>query len=77
MSQRGVELVIGRLATDEAFRRRLAEDGRVLFQRLAEQGAAELTAAECRALASTPFDVWEQIANAIDPRLQKVSFRTD
>ena len=47
--------MIGRLATDETFRRRLAEDGRALFQRLAEQGAAELTAAECRALASTPF----------------------
>jgi hypothetical protein len=70
VSQRSVERVIGRLVTDEAFRRRFVEDSeRVLRESI--QSGLELTRCELHALRSLDMDVLEPLARAIDPRLQK------
>lgn len=74
MSHRHVEVVIGRLVTDEAFR------GRFISQRadwLAEISASglELSHAELAALESTDPTAWLALADAIDPRLQKASLK--
>jgi hypothetical protein len=75
VSQRIIELLIGRLITDESFRAEflLAPD-RAL--RAFCSGGLELTPTEIAALASTDPAIWERTADAIDPRLQKVSLNT-
>jgi hypothetical protein len=70
MSQRSVERVIGKLVTDEAFRRRFSARPQSTLQETAE-GGLELTACEMQALAALDKRVLEQFAEAIDPRLQK------
>ena len=49
MSHRNVEMIIGRLATDEAFRRRFAADPVGVLEELT-RGGRELTAVEVEAL---------------------------
>ena len=73
MAQRNVEIVIGRLMTDEAFRVTFFDDPAMALARFTESGH-ELTALEVAALRSTDVSVWAQAAEKIDPRLQKVSF---
>lgn len=70
MSQRNVERVIGRLVTDEAFRRRFAEDPQAVLREAAACGL-ELSDVEMRALASLDCEKLEQCADALDPRIQK------
>jgi len=77
MSQKGVEVVIGRLATDEAFRERFAAGPEPVLAELVASGEVELTRAERAALAAGRPDLWNQIADAIDPRLQKLSLPED
>lgn len=70
VSQRNIELLIGRLLTDDAFR--LA-----FVQNLAETLAAfidsghELTAQEIHALMSNSPLLWSEVAAELDPRLRK------
>ena len=71
MSQRNVELVIGRLATDEDFRRRFASDPGAALA-LAASCGLELTAVERQALIDLEVDACERFAACVDPRLQKV-----
>ena len=73
MAQRSVEIVIGRLITDEAFRTAFFHDPVRALARFVESGY-DLTAVEVAALGATDAGVWAQAAEAIDPRLQKVSF---
>lgn len=73
MAQRSVEIIIGRLATDEAFRSAFRGDATTTVTGFAESGY-ELTPVEITALRATPVDVWDHIAAHIDPRLQKISF---
>ena len=73
MAQRNVEVVIGRLITDEAFRMAFFADPALALTRFLESGY-DLTALEIAALRATDADVWAQAAEDIDPRLQKVSF---
>ena len=70
MSQRNVERVIGRLVTDEAFRRRFAQAPRAVLQGLAA-GGVELNPCELQALAAIDSRELARFADAIDPRLQK------
>ena len=70
MSQRTVERVIGKLVTDEAFRRRFAEDSEAALRETLQAGM-ELNACERHALKTLDVEVIERLARAIDPRLQK------
>jgi hypothetical protein len=76
MSQKNVEAVIGRLATDEGFRRRFHEDRAALVEALVAEGV-ELTATERRALLDLDVTACERFAALLDPRLQKVCLRRD
>lgn len=71
MSQRNIELLIGRLLTDEAFR---LEFIRHLTKTLAGfiDSGHELTAHEIRALMASRPTFWNDIAAELDPRLRKV-----
>ena len=74
MGQRSVEILIGRLATDEELRRRFVAEPRETI-RLAQQHGLVLTAAEIDALLASPVALWNVLAAAIDPRLQKASLK--
>jgi hypothetical protein len=76
MSQKCVEVIFGKLATDEELRRRFQADPAETLRQLAERGF-ELTRAECEALAATRSDLFMRLSEAIDPRLQKASLRPD
>jgi hypothetical protein len=74
MRQRSVEILIGRLVTDEDLRRQFTAEPRETI-RLAERGGLVLTAAEIDALLASPVGLWERLAATLDPRLQKASLR--
>jgi hypothetical protein len=74
MSHRSVETIIGRLATDEGFRRRFLEDPPAALDALREQGC-ELSRVERGALAALDQDALTAFADTLDRRLQKVDFR--
>jgi hypothetical protein len=76
VAQRSIEILIGRLITDEAFRSAFRRNAPATLASFIETGH-ELTALEIDALAFTPADVWEEIAGHVDPRLQKASFSRD
>ncbi len=74
MSQKCVELIFGRLATDEELRREFRRDPLGTLGKLAACGI-ELTKAERDALLATNGALFERLAETIDPRLQKASLR--
>ncbi len=74
MSQRNVEMIIGRLVTDEEFRRLFRTDRERTIQEEVERGT-ELTRSEVAALVSTDVSVLDRVAETLDPRLQKASLR--
>jgi hypothetical protein len=74
MSQKYVELIFGRLATDEELRREFRRDALGTLGKLAACGI-ELTKAERDALLATNGALFERLAETIDPRLQKASLR--
>jgi hypothetical protein len=74
MSQRTVELVIGRLLTDEELRLRFNQDPLGTLAEFCERGF-ELTRGEIDALLQTDTQVWVQTAERINPRLQRCSLR--
>ena len=76
MSQRLIELLIGRLITDERFRAEFLDDPENTLQGLCERGL-ELSRTEMAALINTDPALWSRTADAIDPRLQKVSFQKE
>jgi hypothetical protein len=75
MSHKSVEVAIGRLATDEEFRRRFGESRETALDELIANGLP-LTPVERRALADLDLSACERFAACLDPRLQKVSLRT-
>ncbi len=70
MSQGNVERIVGRLVTDERFRRRFWQERAATLHELIEAGC-ELNPCEQRALASISQESVERFAAAIDPRIQK------
>jgi len=70
VSQRGVERIIGKLATDEAFRRQFAEHPESTLRAVVSCGL-ELTPCEIQALAKIDARAVERFAYGLDPRLQK------
>jgi hypothetical protein len=73
--QRHIELLIGRLVTDEDFRRAFQIDPHKTLNEAAQWGLA-LTATEVSALVATDQTLWDRIAVELDSRLQKASLRT-
>lgn len=74
MSHRSVEQVIGRLATDEEFRRRFQENREAAVAELAAAGF-QLTPVEQRALLDFDFAACRKFAQCLDPRIQKASVK--
>ena len=70
MSQWGVQLVIGRLITDEDFRRGFNERGGDYLAGLRERGV-DLNEAEIAALLEADPRLWSRMATRIDRRLRK------
>ena len=72
--QRCIEMIIGRLITDEDFRRHFVADPKAA---LAEAGAwgLQFSQSEIAALINTDTELWEKVADQLDPRLQKASLR--
>ena len=76
MSHKCVEAVIGKLATDEGFRRRFLEDAVGALDEVRKLGV-ELTPVEVQALAAMDQDVIRSFASGIDQRLQKVDLTSN
>lgn len=76
VAQRNVEIVIGRLVTDEAFRTAFLEDPAATLMRFVDSGY-DLTPLEIAAVIATHVGVWVEAAEQIDPRLQKISLGFD
>src|SRR5262249_19788617 len=68
MSQWGVQLVIGKLVADDAFRRRFESGVHDTLARLCEQGV-DLSDTEIAAFLETDRLVWATLAGRIDRRL--------
>jgi hypothetical protein len=75
VTQRCIEMVIGRLLTDEDFRGTFVNDPHRALGELLERGT-RLTLAEIAALLATDHALWSRVAEQIDPRLQKVSLNS-
>ena len=76
MSQKSVEILIGRLATDETLRSRYLADPAATLRSLSEAGIV-LNAGEVEALLEMRPEVWVALAAAIHPRLQKIAWSED
>jgi len=74
VTQRCIEVVIGRLVTDEEFRKTFLDDPLRALAELLERGT-HLTHAEMAALIATEPSLWERVAEHVDPRLQKASLK--
>jgi hypothetical protein len=75
VTQRSIEVVIGRLITDEEFRTTFARDPGEAITQLLERGV-HLTCAEIAALLATDAGLWERVADDVDPRLQKANLKS-
>ena len=71
MSQRNVELFVGRLMTDEAFREQFCREPAEVVSQLAREGI-QLTCVEIEALSRISPALAKHFAEALDPRIQKV-----
>ena len=74
MTQRNVELLIGRLLTDEEFRETFMADPQQSLRDLLECGT-HLTALEIEALVAIDPKLWRHAAKQIDARLQKARLK--
>ncbi len=76
MSQKNVQVVVGRLLTDEEFRLRFLEQPLEALTALLDQGF-DLTMGEVEALMRTDPVMWIEAAERIDPRLQRCRLNGD
>ena len=76
MSHRSVETIIGKLATDEGFRRRFLADASTELDALTMRGC-ELTPVERQALRALDLEAIQAFAGLIDRRLVKVDFSAE
>jgi hypothetical protein len=74
VAQRSIEVLIGRLITDEGFRDAFMRDPMAALRTFIDAGH-DLTTVEIAALVATGPDFWERVADQVDPRLQKASFQ--
>jgi hypothetical protein len=76
VAQRIVEMLIGRLITDEQFRSEFLQRPETTLLELCDRGA-DLSRTEIAALMNTDPTLWARTADAIDPRLQKASLKNE
>jgi len=76
MSQKHVELLLGRLLTDEELRGRFAHAPFETLTALAEEGW-DLTRGEIEAFVQTDVTLWSRVAAKLPSRIQRCSLRTD
>jgi hypothetical protein len=76
MSQKSVEVLIGRLATDERLRRRFATDPDDVVRLFLSEGHL-LSAVEAKALVLLDAAALDRFARAVDSRLQKAALDVD
>ena len=76
MSLRTVQVIVGRLVTDEEYRLKFLSDPIRALTTLRDQGV-ELTSAEIDALIRTDRTLWSDAAARIDPDLQRSSWLAD
>lgn len=76
LAQRIIEMLIGRLITDEQFRSEFLQDPENTLLALCDRGL-ELSRTEVAALVSTDRTLWARAAETIDPRLQKASLKNE
>ena len=76
LAQRLVEVLIGRLITDEEFRAEFLQDPENMLLALCDRGL-ELSKTEIAALVSTEPTLWARTAEALDPRLQQASLKSE
>ncbi|MET0167655.1 MAG: Os1348 family NHLP clan protein [Vicinamibacterales bacterium] len=74
VAQRIIEMLIGRLITDEEFRSEFLKDPEKTLTELNDRGM-DLSRTEVAALVNTDPTLWARTADAVDPRLQKASFK--
>jgi hypothetical protein len=74
VTQRSIEIVIGRLLTDEEFRETFLSNPHRALGDLLERGT-QLSHAEIAALVGIDATLWMRVAEQIDPRLQKASLK--
>lgn len=72
VTQKSVEILIGKLASDEELRDRFRQDRRAAIDKLQSEGL-ELTTLEVESLVAADADAFDRLADALDPRLQKAS----
>ena len=72
MAQRSIEILIGKLLTDESFRQAFLRNHSTVLQAFSETGH-ELTSLEIAAFMATPKRLWNDFAAQLDPRLQKAN----
>jgi hypothetical protein len=70
VAQRSIEILIGRLLTNESFRRAFLKNPSNALQTFCDSGH-ELTPLEINALSTTAVEWWSEVADKIDPRLQQ------
>jgi hypothetical protein len=73
---RSIEILIGKLITDEEFRRSFMRDPHAALARASGHGL-EVSTTETLALIATDRGLWERVANQVDARLQKASLSND
>ncbi len=76
MSQKNVQLVIGRLLTDEDLRTRFIQAPAATLEELCERGW-DLTRCEIEALLEADPQLWGRVAGKLPSRLQRCSLRTE
>jgi hypothetical protein len=74
MSQRNVELFIGRLLTDEDLRRQFVRKPERAISDFCRQGW-ELSEGEIDALVASDSAMWEEVASRVPSRLQRCSLK--
>ena len=75
MSQRNVQVLIGRLLTDEELRQQFVRAPLETLQELCDRGC-ELSRGEIDALVGTDARLWSAVAAKLPSRLQRCSLRS-
>jgi hypothetical protein len=77
LTQKSVEIVIGKLASDDELRRRFRRDRLATLRSLQQEQGLELTTVETASLVTADLDAFERLARALDPRVKKASLKPE